>query len=65
MTALIHIMGTALIWLLALALFFSYPTTELARGFASNPDQHPRSRGAMVMTALGLVLISVLIWGPA
>ena len=59
-----HIIGTALLWALALAMMATYPFTEFARGMATNPEAIARSRGGCLVSLGGIVLAALLIWGP-
>lgn len=55
------VIGTALLWLLAITLIAIGPLSEFARGMASNPDVHPHSRGAWLVSVVGLILLGLLI----
>lgn len=57
-----QLIGTILLWLVALALLAAYPFSEFARGMATNPDAHRRSRGAMVASAFGIALLLGLLF---
>lgn len=53
-------LGAALLWLVAVTLFLAFPLSEWARSMASS-GSHPPSKGAMIASLAGAVLIVLLI----
>ena len=55
---MLEVIGYSFILLIALAMTFAWPLTELARGMASNPGAHKSSRGGCIISIIGLALLA-------
>lgn len=55
--------GTIIAWLICIALICCYPVTEFARGMASNPSSHSRSKGGAILSLVGAAIALLLIFG--
>lgn len=56
---MVNIIGTGLLWLLALAMVAVFPLTEFARGMSSGSPGKV-SRGGCLISLIGLALIGLL-----
>ncbi len=54
--------GYAIIFIVAVVLICAYPLTAFARGMASNPSAHKRSKGGCMASLIGLALIGWWVW---
>lgn len=54
---MLDLLGTVLLWIVALALTITLPFSEFARGMATNPDSIKPSLTATVMSMIGILLI--------
>lgn len=59
---MLEILGYTLVGLVGLALTLTYPFSEFARGMATNPAAHEKSKGGCFASLIGLALLGWMAW---
>lgn len=59
---MLEFFGYGLILVLSVVLICLYPMAEFARGMASNPSAHNKSKGSCIGSLIGLILLGWWIW---
>ncbi len=57
----VNVVGTILLFIVAVVMIAAYPFSEFARGMASNPDAHEKSKGGCAVSIAGIILFAWLI----